>query len=89
MIFKFLKILTEAFAWLQIAASPSLVGIIIGALIYAFKRDNVGLTIGIAVAFLGITAGIIWAIKIWKKKGTVEFMSKVNATPELNKLEKL
>jgi hypothetical protein len=88
MVFKFLKFITEFFAWLQIAASPALTGIIIGGIIYGVKRDIVGLVIAIIVASLGIIAGIIWATKIWKKKGTVEFMSKVNATPELNNLKK-
>lgn len=82
MIFKFLKFITSSFAWLHIAASPTLVGIIFGALIYAFKKDNTGIVIAILVASIGLITGIIWASKIWNKKGTVEFMSKVSGAPD-------
>jgi len=88
MVFKFLKFITSFFAWMQIAASPTLAGIIIGALIYAFKKDNSGIVIAIIVASIGLITGIIWASRVWKKKGTVEFMSKVIGTPELDNLEK-
>ncbi|MDQ6757996.1 MAG: hypothetical protein M3004_13800 [Bacteroidota bacterium] len=88
MVFKLLELFTQLFGWLQIAASPALTGIIIGATIYGIKRDKVGLVIAIITASLGVIAGIIWATKVWKKKGTVEFMSKMNATPELDNLEK-
>jgi hypothetical protein len=88
MIFKLLKFLTKFFAWLQIVASPTIVGIIFGASIYASKRDTTGLVIGIIIAFAGLLTGVIWATKVWKKTGTVEFMSKLNATPDLDNLEK-
>jgi hypothetical protein len=38
---------------------------------------------------VGIISGILYANKIWKTKGTVWFMSRVNASPELdNQFEK-
>ena len=87
MMFKFLKFLTAFFAWLQIVVSPTIAGIIVGAGIYAYKRNTTGLVIGIIIASAGLLTGIVWATKIWKKTGTVEFMSKLNATPDLDNLE--
>ena len=76
MAFKFLKFLTESFAWLQIVASPTLAGVIIGAVVYAFKRDNVGLIIAIVVASIGFLAGIIWATKIGRKRELLNLCQK-------------
>jgi hypothetical protein len=41
--------------------------------------------LGTSVTLIGLIVGIIWATKVWKKKGTVHFMSRVMATPELDK----
>lgn len=84
---KLLKSITQAIGWLQIAASPMLIGIFIGALVYYSNPSNTNLIIGISVAILGIIFGIFWATKISKTKGSIEFMSKIIATPELDKKE--
>lgn len=76
--------LTEIVGWLQIFASPFLIGLFIGALIYIARPNILTLTIGIVVAITGLTLGIIWATKIWKKKGTIDFISGTMATPELD-----
>jgi hypothetical protein len=34
-----------------------------------------------------LIAGIILASKIWKKRGTVDFISNISATPELDNLD--
>ena len=86
---KLLKWITEAIAWLQIAASPLLIGIGIGigigALVYFSNQTTTRLVIGISIAALGLIIGILWATKIWKTKGTVWFMSRVMASPDLDK----
>ena len=81
----FFETLTEIFGWLQIVASPLIAGLAIGFIIYLSRPDNMGLFIGIAVALIGLIIGIVWATKIWKKKGTIHFMSRISATPELDK----
>jgi hypothetical protein len=43
-----------------------------------------GLTIGLTISIIGLLLGIVWATKVWKKTGTSTFMSRVNASPELN-----
>ena len=42
---------------------------------------------GIGIAGIGLIIGIVWATRIWKKQGTIEFVSRVNASPEYNRNE--
>ena len=81
---KFFEFITEAIGWLQIVASPLLVGLGIGALIYFPDPTTTRLILGIIVATLGLIVGIILANKAWKGKGTIWFVSRVMATPELD-----
>lgn len=84
---KIFEFITEVIGWLQIVASPLLIGLGIGALVYFSNPTNTRLVIGITVAVLGLIIGILWATKIWKTKGTISFMSRIMATPELDKKE--
>ena len=77
----------ESIGWIQIAASPLLFGIIVGGILYLLIGNTIGLIIGILVAAIGLIIGILLANKIWKKKGTINFMSRVNASSELDNLE--
>jgi hypothetical protein len=79
--------ITEVFGWLQIVASPLVAGLVIGALVYLAKRDTIGLAIGITIAAIGLVVGVVWATKVWGRKGTVNFMSRLLNTPELDKKE--
>lgn len=81
---KLLKFFTEALAWLQITASPLLAGLILGAVVYFCKPGPISLFLGIAIAITGLIVGAVWATRIWKKQGTVSFMSRVNASPDFN-----
>ena len=71
-------------AWLQIAASPVLIGAGIGAVFYLYHPSTVRLVIAILLFAAGLIIGIRWANKVMKKRGAVNFMSKVMATPELD-----
>lgn len=84
-IFRVFELITESIGWLQIVASPLLIGLIIGAIIYFQNPTMTRLVLGIIVATIGLVIGIIWATKQWKGKGTIWFMSRVMATPELDK----
>jgi FtsH-binding integral membrane protein len=83
---KILEFITELIAWFEIVLSPLLIGLVIGAVIYFSRQDTVGLVLGIIVATLGLIIGVILATRIWKKKGTANFMSRLSATPELDNL---
>jgi hypothetical protein len=81
---RFLRQLTNLFAWIQIAISPILIGLIAGIVFYSYLSKPFGLVLGIAITTFGLLLGIRWAEKVRKKNGAVEFMSRVNATAELD-----
>ncbi len=76
---------TEIMGWLQIVASPLLLGIVIGYLIYVADPSSTRLFIGILIAALGLIIGIMWATRVWKNDGTSNYISKIAASPELDK----
>ena len=71
----------DAISWIQIFASPSIIGIVIG---YAFEYylDNSFLYVFFSVE--GIILGIKFANEIAKTKGTTEFISRINASPDID-----
>lgn len=81
-IFRIFELIMESIGWLQIVASPLLMGLIVGAIIYFPNPTATKLVLGIIVATLGLVIGVIWAIKQWKGKGTTWFMARIMATPE-------
>jgi hypothetical protein len=85
--FRFFELVTESLGWLQIAASPLLIGIALGAIIYFSGPNTLRLIVGIVIAIAGLMVGIVWANKQLKGRGTVWFMSRIMATPELDKAD--
>ncbi|RYE55950.1 MAG: hypothetical protein EOP48_09090 [Sphingobacteriales bacterium] len=81
---KVLEFIPKAIAWLQIATPSSLLGIGLGAAIYFYQPSWLTLTVAIFLCTIGIAAGAIWATKVHRRRGTVDFMSRVIATPELD-----
>ncbi len=80
-----LEYIPKVIAFFQILASPFLIGLLIGTIIYLSHPSTLRLFLVILVAALGLIVGIIWAIKKWKGSGTVDFMAITMATPELDK----
>lgn len=80
---KFLEILFEIIGWIRIVISPLLIGCITGFVIYYNKPDATGTTLAIGIASLGLLLGVIWATKIWRKHGTMAFLSRVDASPDI------
>ena len=79
---KIIEFITAFFAWIQIVASPLVIGSVIGLLVYDKFPTKIGIILGITISASGLVIGIIWATRIWKKRGTVEFMSRVSSNPE-------
>jgi hypothetical protein len=77
----------ELLGGLRIVASPLLGGLIAGGIVYGMKQDTVGLVAGIVIAASGLIIGIVWATRVWKKHGTMQFLSRINASPELDSRE--
>lgn len=82
--FKVFEIIFEVIGWLKIVASPLLIGLGVAAIIYFPNPTPLMLVIAILVAVLGLVIGILWANHIWKKYGTMRFLSRIMATPELD-----
>ncbi len=86
--YKFFELVFELVGWFQIMISPTLIGGIIGFAFYFRYQNLIGTLIGLCFGFLGLTLGIVWATKIFKSnKGTFWFISRIMATPDLDKKE--
>jgi hypothetical protein len=83
----FFDYVMEVIGWLQIFFSPFLGSIIAGGIFYLWIRGVAGLITGSVIVVSGMVVGVIVANRVWKKRGTINFMSRVNASPELNALE--
>jgi hypothetical protein len=79
---------TEIIGWLQIFASPFLIGVLIGGIVYFSISNKTGLIIGSIIAGSGLLAGIIWATRIWRKEGTNRYMSRAMSSPEFDNIKK-
>ncbi|MFV0515417.1 MAG: hypothetical protein ACK5MY_17540 [Jhaorihella sp.] len=82
---KIFELITEIIGWLYIVASPFFIGLLIGSIVYFPNQNQSTLIIGICIAVLGLIIGILFATKIFKSKnGTIWFLSRTMATPELD-----
>lgn len=84
---KILEWITSFIGWLQIVFFPLFIGLIGGLIVYYNFHTTAGLIASITITVLGLLIGIILATSIWKKRGTINFLSRVSASPELNDLE--
>lgn len=83
--FRFFESFTQFIGWLQIVASPSLIGVAVGAAVYFSHTTVTRLVLGIVIAVVGTIIGCVWATRVMKSRnGTVWFMSRITATPELD-----
>ena len=61
-------------------------GGVVGFVLWKGVGGTSGILFGGFVALCGLILGIMWATRIWKKQGTSTFMSRVNASPDLDNL---
>jgi len=85
---KIFETITEVVGWIQIVLSPTLLGIAFGFGIYYNFPNLTGIIIGILIFVIGLIIGIVLATKKFKTTGTIHFLSRISATPELDNLEK-
>lgn len=85
--FQLTELFVEILGWLRIAASPFLIGLILAALIYFPQPSTTRLVLAVLSIFAGLLIGVLWATKHFKGKGTMWFLSRIMATPELDKPE--
>ncbi|MGH2666449.1 hypothetical protein [Flavobacterium sp.] len=80
--------ITEIIGWFQIAISPTLIGLGLGCILYYNFQNTIGLIFGILIAVIGLFCGVALATNKYNTTGTVSFLSKVNASPDLDKFNK-
>jgi len=80
------KWIISIIAWLQIVASPLLIGIIMGFIVYYKIPGLTELILAVVISTVGLVIGVIWATRVWKKRGTFEFMSEISSSHDLDKL---
>ena len=85
---KIIERLLSALAWLQIFISPAIIGAIAGVAIWLALRGLLGVILGLIAGLSGCISGIVFAEKARLGKGTIEFMSRITAHPELREKEK-
>lgn len=78
----------EIMGWLQIVASPLLIGAIIGFLLYVSVPGQNALIIGLVPVILGLIVGVIWANRVSKKDGASHYMSRAMSSPEFDDIKK-
>lgn len=88
MIFKFLKGFIEVIQGVRIVLSPTLIAVLVALLVFQQLPNSKGFMAGIVIILIGLIIGIVWAVRIWKKTGTNEYMSRVNASPDFDKIKK-
>ncbi|MET0637929.1 MAG: hypothetical protein ABWZ25_17995 [Chitinophagaceae bacterium] len=82
--FSVFQTFTKFIAWIQIAVSPLLLGIAAGFIAYYQLPKPYGILLGALLVTGGLAAGIVWANKVARKQGSINFISRVSATPELD-----
>ena len=85
---KIFEIITEIMGWIRIALSPTLIGIVFGLILYDYFQNLAGIIAGCFIAFIGILIGINWATNKFKTTGTIHFLSRIDASPDLDNLKK-
>ena len=60
------KWITSILAWLQIVASPLLIGIVIGFIIYYNVPGKTGLVLAVVISTTGLIIGVIWHVEFGK-----------------------
>jgi len=72
---KVIHILLEIIGWLQIAVGVTLAASLIAWLVFLKKNDATGKIIAISIIITGFIAGVILATHIWRKYGTIAWLS--------------
>jgi hypothetical protein len=74
---KLFEILLEIFGWLQIVAGVTLAAASIAFLIYLEWNNETGKIVAVIIVSIGFILGAIWATRIWKKDGTITWLSRI------------
>ncbi|MFL5743006.1 MAG: hypothetical protein ACJ75B_22495 [Flavisolibacter sp.] len=74
---KLIELLLGIFGWLQIVLGVTIGAGLFALLIYLKWSSNTGQIVAIVIASVGFILGCIWATQIWKKHGTINWLSRI------------
>jgi 4-amino-4-deoxy-L-arabinose transferase-like glycosyltransferase len=80
--------IVEYIGWIQIVLSPLLIALLIATPFYLSKQTKERLFISFLIVFTGLLIGIIFATKILKTRGTINFLSNMPENITTEKEEK-
>lgn len=72
------------FAWLRTFLSATFIGLFLGAILFHYIRNYIGIGLMIIFTMTGMFIGYKWAEYVRKKYGSIWFISRNRATPELD-----
>jgi hypothetical protein len=73
----FIRIVLDLIGWLQIVIGSTIIGVLVGGVFYYFLPDWIGIIIFISLISLAFVAGVVLATRIWIRKRTIEWLSKI------------
>jgi len=74
---KLLEIIFEVFGWLIIVASVTAGCALISLWIFITWPTHSVKILSLAITIIGFLGGVIWATRIWKKHGTIAWLSSI------------
>jgi hypothetical protein len=74
---KLIEIILEIIGWLQIAIGVTLIAGLIALVTYLIWSNKTGIIVAIIIVSIGFILGAIGATRIWKKYGTIAWLSRI------------
>ena len=74
---KLIEIILEIIGWLQITLGVTLAAGLVALVIYLAWNTQSGKKASIILLAIGFFIGAFWATRIWKKHGTVAWLSRI------------
>ena len=84
-LFDFFDGISEIAGWILIVFRATVLSFLLGCVLFVCLQGAAGLVLGIAVLLLGMFLGVTFATRKYKTTGTIDLLSRVDATPELDK----
>jgi|LakMenE01Jun11ns_1017448.scaffolds.fasta_scaffold9472242_1 hypothetical protein len=74
---KLIEIILEFIGWLQITIGVTMLAGLIALVTYLKWSNEKGKIAALTIISIGFILGAIWATRIWKKHGTIAWLSRI------------
>jgi len=75
----------ELFLLTRFIISPTLIGLILGFVIWGYLGgDRTAFIVGISIALIGFIIGVRWAVRVWKRGRPSDYLGATMRNPELD-----